>query len=84
LFYLAPDRTLMAVEVKAGATVEAGSPRPLFALRALTGSSLFSVQTPSSYAVSADGQRFLVNTPVEDAAALPMQVVLNWTSGLKK
>jgi len=84
LFYLAPDRTLMAAEVKAGATFEAGSPRPLFAGRALAVSFVFAVSSPSNYAVSADGQRFLVNTPIEDAAPPPIQVMLSWASGLKK
>jgi Tol biopolymer transport system component len=84
LFYLAPDRRLMAVEVKAGATFEAGAPRPLFALRTLAVSFVFTVSTPSNYTVSADGQRFLVNSPLEDVAPSPIQVVMNWTSGLKK
>ena len=30
-----------------------------------------------AYAVAADGQRFLLNTPVESAST-PMTVVLNW------
>ncbi len=88
LFYLAPDRTLMAVDVKAGGApsgpFEAGSPRPLFATRALAVSFVFTVSGPSSYVVSADGQRFLVTTPVEEAAPTPIHVVLNWAAGLKK
>jgi len=84
LFYMAPDRTLMAVDVKAGATFETGSPRPLFVVRAVASSIVSSMSTPSYYAATADGQRFLVNTPVEEAAAVPMQVMLNWAAGLKK
>jgi hypothetical protein len=34
------------------------------------------------YAVTADGQRFLVDAPI--AAATPITVVQNWTAGLKK
>ena len=34
--------------------------------------------------VSADGQRFLINTAPEQAASAPFTVVLNWTAGLKK
>ncbi len=67
-----------------GAGFEAGSPRPLFAVRASAVSFAFAVSTPSNYAASADGQRFLVNTPVEEAALTPIQVVLNWTAGLEK
>jgi len=36
------------------------------------------------YAVSADGQRFLLNSPVEDAASSPINVVINWTADLKR
>ena len=36
-----------------------------------------------SYAVSADGQRFLLNTSLE-AGSPPMTVVLNWPALLKK
>ena len=78
LFYLGPDRKLMAVEVKGGATFESGPPRPLF-----------QTQVPglldarNHYVASADGRRFLVITPLPDAAAAPITVVLNWTAGLK-
>ncbi|MBI3330168.1 MAG: hypothetical protein HYZ81_26100, partial [Nitrospinae bacterium] len=36
------------------------------------------------YDVTADGQRFLVNTVVEEPPAPPITVVLNWTAGLKR
>ena len=36
------------------------------------------------YTVSADGQRFLVNTPLEEDNSSPVTVVLNWTAELKK
>ncbi|MBI3303706.1 MAG: hypothetical protein HYZ72_16700 [Deltaproteobacteria bacterium] len=36
------------------------------------------------YDVTADGQRFLVNTLVEDRPAPPITVLLNWTAGLKR
>ena len=32
----------------------------------------------------ADGQRFLVNTLVEEPPAPPITIVLNWTAGLKR
>jgi serine/threonine protein kinase len=52
LFYLAPDRQLMAVTVKAGATFEHDAPRALFQTE------LNVAALRQSYAVSADGQRF--------------------------
>ena len=36
-----------------------------------------------AYDVSADGQRFLVNTVVETAAPSPITLVVNWTSALR-
>jgi hypothetical protein len=34
--------------------------------------------------VSPDGKRFLVNTIAEEAARVPITVVVNWTSELKR
>jgi len=73
LYYLAPDRSLMAVPVKGGgATFEAGIPEALFTteLPVLTG--------PTRYAVAGDGQRFLVTIPEGDPTPAPITVVLNW------
>jgi eukaryotic-like serine/threonine-protein kinase len=81
LFYLAPDGKLMAVEVKQGPTFEVGEAIPLFQTRArehISFTDLF------SYDVSADGQRFLINTDVGEATSSPLTVVLNWTAELKK
>jgi hypothetical protein len=33
--------------------------------------------------VSADGQRFLINSPVSEAAISPITVVLNWPALLR-
>jgi serine/threonine protein kinase/WD40 repeat protein len=81
LFYLAPDGKLMAVDVKEGAAFEAEVARPLFQIRRrehISSSDLF------SYDVSADGQRFLVNTDVGETTSPLLTVVVNWTAGLKK
>jgi len=81
LFYLAPDGKLMAVEVKQGPKFEAGVAEPLFQTRRrehISNTDLF------SYDVSADGQRFLINTDVGELASSPLTVVVNWTAALKK
>lgn len=78
LFFISADRKLMAVEIKPGKDFDAGVPRPLFDLRV---SGLVDVR--SHYAVTADGQRFLVNTVDEVAASSAITVVLNWTAGLQ-
>ncbi|HYM13018.1 MAG TPA: protein kinase [Bryobacterales bacterium] len=80
LFYLGPDRQLMAVEVKTtGGRFEAGLPRALFPTRAAIIPGLFH----TVYAVRADGQRFLILSEGEDVPSQPATVVLNWTAGLK-
>jgi Tol biopolymer transport system component len=58
LFYLSPDRKLMAVPVKGETTFEADVPKVLFQTRvpALT------VYDRNSYDVTKDGQRFLINS----------------------
>ena len=77
IFYIAPDNKLMAAEVNGkGASFEVGAVRPLFQTN--------SMGSISPFAVSADGQRFLINSPSVQAASAPITVVLNWTAGLKK
>jgi serine/threonine protein kinase/Tol biopolymer transport system component len=74
LLYLDLDRKLMAVSV-AGDAPQFSAPKELFQTHA-TGF--------QSYDVTADGQRFLINTAiVEPTSSLPT-VVLNWTAGLKR
>jgi eukaryotic-like serine/threonine-protein kinase len=80
LFYLSPDRKLMAVEVKGdGSTFEAGVPKALFELLRIPGPGSW-----NSYAATADGQRFLVTSLLEEATSTPTTVVLNWTADLKR
>ena len=74
LFYIA-GRNLMAVEVSTyGPVFQSGIPRPLFELR------LESESRHTRYQVAANGQRFLVNQPLETSAP-PITVVLNWKPG---
>ena len=69
---------MMAAQVSvAGETLEVGAERVLFDAHAV--SALGSV-----YDVTADGQRFLVNIPVDQKASAPITLVLNWTADLKR
>lgn len=78
IFYLAPDKKLMSVDVKTtGGSVEQGIPRPLFT----TDVDNFSL--PNRVAVSRDGKRFLANSGVESTSSKPVAVVLNWTADVK-
>jgi Tol biopolymer transport system component len=78
LYYIAADRKLMAVEVKLGQTFEMGTPTPLFQTQVIR------YRSSNRYAVSNDGQRFLVNSAVEEVSHTSIVVVLNWTAGLKR
>jgi Tol biopolymer transport system component len=75
LFYIAADGKMMAVEVKSGASFEAGTPKVLFDYRSIRG---------RAYEVTGDGQRFLIATSIEETSLAPFTVVLNWTAELKR
>jgi len=83
LFYLATDQMLMAVPVKLGRPpaepFEAGSPKPLFAIPLSV-----RLNIGRDYAVSNDGQRFLVVSVEGSGEAPPLTVVQNWQAGLQK
>jgi len=72
---------MMAVEVKTGASFEAGAPAALFQTHRRQP---VSSQDVFSYDVSGDGQRFLIITKVDDAKAAPLSITLNWASELEK
>jgi len=79
LFYIAADRKLMAVDVTLGATFEASAPKTLFDTRVLN-----LTDSRTQYAVTADGQRFLILSMIEETSATPISIVVNWTAGLKR
>jgi Tol biopolymer transport system component len=76
LFYVSPDNQLMAVPVQLGASFESGTPKALFSIEASQGVEI-------SYDVAADGQRFIINSPIPGTAA-PPTVVLNWVAELPR
>jgi serine/threonine protein kinase len=79
LIYTSPEGKFMAVEIRTGAAVESGIPVALFGVRAKSSSG-------RNFDVTSDGQRFLVNTPVEGEQIVspPIVLVQNWTSSLKR
>jgi Tol biopolymer transport system component len=78
IFYVAPDSTLMAVEVRpAGAQLSVGAPQALFATNTEPERVLRNVFT-----ASADGQRFLVLAPAATLNNSPLVGLLNWASAL--
>ncbi len=68
----------MAVDIKvAGNTLVAGVPHILFPQRHIT-------FIRNRYAVTRDGQRFLVIVPEDEGPPPPPVVVMNWPALLKK
>jgi Tol biopolymer transport system component len=73
LFYIAADGTLMTIPVKLGRELEASAPRALFKTK------VAELWNPiRNYSVARDGQRFLINTRIDEASSPPITVVLNW------
>lgn len=81
LFYLSADQKLMSVAVRSRAgRFEADAPRLLFSAPLASPPGI--TATPGRYAVSPDGQRFLVNRADETDA--PITVVVNGLGALEK
>ncbi|MDO8795481.1 MAG: hypothetical protein Q7J25_12770 [Vicinamibacterales bacterium] len=80
IFYTGPDDTVNAVPVEAKAgSLEVGNPVKLFQRVLVHGA-------PQTYrwAADRDGQRFLLNVPVENATPQSTQIVLNWAATLRQ
>ena len=70
---------MMSVRVGAGPSFDAGPPQALFQAHVWT------FLRNQVYAVTKDGQRFLVTTTRQKSSgAAPLTVVLNWTAALNK
>ena len=67
------------MSVGTGRWFDAGRPQSLFL------SNAWRLTANQVYAVTRDGQRFLVNaTPQPSSGAAPLTVVLNWTAAIHK
>jgi serine/threonine protein kinase len=82
LFYLAPDRHLMALPINVGSSLHRDTPRRLF--EAPVSSLLSPGITRNQYLVTGDGQRFLINQPVGKSSLFAITVVVDWTQVLKR
>jgi Tol biopolymer transport system component len=76
LFYVAPDETIMSVTIASASRFEAAPPKPLFKA---------DLRNTEAYAVSRDGQRFLLNPDADEAtlSAPPISVLVNWAAAKK-
>jgi eukaryotic-like serine/threonine-protein kinase len=79
LFYIAPDRKLMALSVDtAGGNFKPGIPHALFVTSTTSVHHAF-----RQYDVARDGQKFIMNTALEQSLE-PITFYANWQSELKK
>jgi eukaryotic-like serine/threonine-protein kinase len=74
LFFLSIDGRLMAGKVQLGPSLQVGMATPLFDARVGSGT--------NRYAVSHNGERFLLSMATEEGNAAPVVVVLNWAEHL--
>jgi serine/threonine protein kinase len=75
-FYLSTDNKIMAAEITAkGSMIEVGEIQPLF--------QILPTAVALNYDVFGDGQRFIVNSLVEDQTS-SITFVINWAAELKK
>ena len=82
LFYIAMDGQLMSVPIRLEGQPEIGKPIPLF--RTSVGGAVAVGVSRQQYAVSADGQRFLMNIVVAEANASPISLILGWNGGRQR
>ena len=76
LFYVEPDGSLMAVPIDTSKTITIDAPVRLFTMPLAPSAFL------NEYAVSHDGQRFLVQVPDTAVDSLRIVVTTNWASSI--
>ena len=80
LYYEGPQGLMAVPMTERGGALDAGTPQKLFSIRTQGGVT----NQPHNFEVAAHGQKFLVNTIVGDSDNAPLEVTLNWTTGLTK
>ena len=79
IFYVSLDSKMMVAPVKLsqdGQSLETSAPVTLFPVRIAEGT--LPGVARQQYAVSSDGQRFLVNLAADEGAASPITLIYNW------
>ncbi|MEO8055574.1 MAG: protein kinase [Acidobacteriota bacterium] len=74
LFFRGAGGRIFSAQVRAGATFEVGTSRPV----------LEALGPVSAYDVTPDGQRLLICSPVVDPAHLPLRLIAHWPAALKR
>jgi eukaryotic-like serine/threonine-protein kinase len=79
VYYIAPGSKLMQASIKtSGSAVQIGTPQDLFQQQMVRSDAY-----GRAFSVAKDGKKFLVNKSGENVT-IPLTLVANWTSGLKK
>ena len=73
----------MAVTVSAEKTFEASAPRSLFKTRISGVAALVRALNFTDYAVTGDGQRFLITSETVDSPPATITVLSNWPAALE-
>ena len=76
LFFIAPDGAMMAASITIGSALDAGIPRVLFP------SGITMSGNRRQYAVTQDGQRFLLFVSQQRSTPTPLTVVVNWQKSI--
>lgn len=80
LYYESPDGLMAVPMTERNGVLVAGTPQKLFLIHTQG----YVVNQPQNVEVVAHGQKFLVNTIVGDSDNVPLEVTLDWQTGLKK
>ena len=75
LFFCTEDQKIMSVDITTGSAFASSIPRQLFQAPIKLGFGY-------NYAVTSDGQRFLISSPDEAGGVAPMTIVLHWSAKL--
>jgi Tol biopolymer transport system component len=78
LFYQGPDEAIYGVAMTLGASLDAGPPKQLFRRHLQVQGGI----SRNRWAVTADGQRFLLNVALEEKVSAPFSLVLDWPQGM--
>jgi Tol biopolymer transport system component len=79
MYYLSPDQQMMSVPIRTVPTFDPGTPQSLFTARVL-----FPGIRRAHYAVTADGQTFILFTPTANRSLPTTTVVVNWTAEIAR
>jgi Tol biopolymer transport system component len=79
IYYLSPERQLMAVELGLGNDMRPGPPAALFGTRVAQAANVYR----RNYDVSPDGRQFVINVLSDGTAPPAITIVLNWHAGMQ-